>query len=376
MFIKENDMTLPNQTTPLSLRLTDYQRAEPRASLRVNGSLALAPTQEDFPFSTLEALEFARHTLRRESEAILGQTERLDERFCRAVDLILGCDALVVTGMGKAGLIGRKLSATFSSTGTPSHFLHPGEAFHGDLGSIRSHDAVLALSYSGQTEEIKRLFVPLQTRRIPVIAIVSSADTPLGRAANVTLELGAIEEADHLHLAPSATAAAMLAVGDALALTTSQIRGFRTEDFARFHPGGALGRRLSHARDCMRDLSQCRVWRDDATVREVFVAARMPGRRSGAVLLVDAQGRLSGIFTDSDLAKLFETRSDYVFDQPINSVMTRRPHAIASDAYMNEAIALMSAHKISELPVVDEQGIPVGMLDVTDLVDFLPQQTR
>lgn len=337
-------------------------------------TIVAAPFGRSLNAQDASSLDFARDVLRSESRAILAQLDRLDSRFCDAVSLLLDCSgAVVVTGMGKAGLIGRKISATLSSTGTPSHFLHPAEAFHGDLGSIRSNDVVLALSQSGETEEIRRLLPPLKARSIPMIAIVSDARSSLGRAATFALEIGKIEEADALRLAPSSSAAAMLAVGDALALTTSRRRDFQAEDFARFHPGGALGRRLSRVDDCMRPIERCRVASDELTIREIFVAGRKPGRRSGAILLVDAQNRLTGIFTDSDLAKLFESGGDGAFDDPIRSKMTRFPSVVRSGALMSEAVATMSARKISELPVLDERGVPLGVLDVTDLVDFFPK---
>lgn len=330
---------------------------------------------DDAPLSAaeLETLDFARDALLSESRAILSQIERLDRRFCAAVELLTTCSgSVVVTGMGKAGLIGRKISATLSSTGTPSHFLHPAEAFHGDLGTVRPDDVVLALSYSGETEELSRILAPLRSRSIPIVSIVSTAASSLGRASTIVLEIGSIEEADALRLAPSSSAAAMLAVGDALALAASRRRKFRAEDFAKFHPGGSLGRRLSRVDDLMRPLSQCRVASDALSIREIFVSCRKPGRRVGAILLTDAEGRLTGVFTDSDLAKLFETRDVDFFDRPIRDAMTRFPSVVRSGALMSEAIATMSSRKISELPVLDERGVPLGLLDVTDLVDFFP----
>ncbi len=329
-------------------------------------STALSPADS-------ESLSFARDVLLSESRAILNQIERLDRRFCAAVELLTSCSgSVVVTGMGKAGLIGRKISATLSSTGTPSHFLHPAEAFHGDLGTVRPDDVVLALSYSGETEELSQILAPLRSRSIPIVSIVSTAASSLGRASTLVLEIGSIEEADALRLAPSSSAAAMLAVGDALALAASRRRKFRAEDFAKFHPGGSLGRRLSRVDDLMRPLSQCRVASDALSIREIFVSCRKPGRRVGAILLTDAEGRLTGVFTDSDLAKLFETRDADFFDRPIRDAMTRFPSVVRSGALMSEAIATLSSRKISELPVLDERGVPLGLLDVTDLVDFFP----
>ena len=329
-------------------------------------STALSPADS-------ESLAFARDVLLSESRAILDQVERLDRRFCDAVSLLTSCSgSVVVTGMGKAGLIGRKISATLSSTGTPSHFLHPAEAFHGDLGTVRPDDVVLALSYSGETEELSQILAPLRSRSIPIVSIVSTAASSLGRASTLVLEIGSIEEADSLRLAPSSSAAAMFAVGDALALAASRRRKFRAEDFAKFHPGGSLGRRLSRVDDLMRPLSQCRIASDALSIREIFVSCRKPGRRVGAILLTDDEGRLTGVFTDADLAKLFETRDADFFDRPIRDAMTRFPSVVRSGALMSEALATLSSRKISELPVLDERGVPLGVLDVTDLVDFFP----
>ncbi len=348
-----------------------------RMNVAVEGSLALRRFEapREWTSNDVDVLAFAKSVLHSESEAILAQESRLDARFCEAVSLIVECRGCVVTtGMGKAGLIARKTSSTLSSTGSPSHFVHPGEAFHGDLGAIRLCDVVLAYSNSGETEEVKRLLGPISKTGAPIIAIVSTASSSLGRAATVALEFGKIAEADSLGLAPSSSAAAMLAIGDALALAASRERGFRAEDFAQFHPGGTLGRRLSRVREVMRPLSSCRVAAETATVREVFAACRKPGRRTGAVLLVDGFGRLSGVFTDSDLARLFETRHEDAFDRPISEVMTRNPSTTCVDAMTSEAIAILSERKISELPALDEDGKPVGMLDVTDLVGFVPEE--
>lgn len=334
---------------------------------------AIALDETPLASADAETLDFARDVLLSESRAILDQIERLDRRFSDAVSLLTACSgSVVVTGMGKAGLVGRKISATLSSTGTPSHFLHPAEAFHGDLGTVRPEDVVLALSYSGETEELSQILEPLRARSIPIVSIVSTAASSLGRASTLVLEIGAIEEADSLRLAPSSSAAAMLAVGDALALATSRRRKFRAEDFAKFHPGGSLGRRLSRVDDLMRPLSQCRVASDALSIREIFVSCRKPGRRVGAILLTDADGRLTGVFTDADLAKLFETRDADFFDRPIRDAMTRFPSVVRSGALMSEALATLSSRKISELPVLDERGVPLGVLDVTDLVDFFP----
>ncbi len=365
-------MTRENDTQRTTLRIAGSAAPD---VVSFEGSLALKTLEiaREWTSNDADALEYARSVVRSEGDAILRLVDALDSRFCEAVSLVLDCRGrLVTTGMGKAGLIARKIAATASSTGSPSHFVHPGEARHGDLGAITADDVVLAFSYSGETEEIKQILGPLASRGVPIVAIVSTADSALGRAATVALEIGKIEEADSLKLAPSSSAAAMLAMGDALALTVSRLRGFRSEDFARFHPGGALGRSLSRVCELMRPLELCRVAPDTTTVRDVFTSCRKPGRRSGAVLLLDESGRLSGIFTDSDLARLFESRREDAFDRPVSEVMTPSPLAVRADATMKEAVEILSKRKISELPALDEEGRPVGILDVTDVVAFMP----
>lgn len=325
-------------------------------------------------FNHNDILELGRNVVLREAETLAALAEKMDEPFVLAVKRIRDLrGAVVVAGMGKAGIVGQKIVATLASTGTQSHFLHPAEAIHGDLGRIGKSDAVLMLSQSGETEEIVRILPTLQEMGIPIIALTASAWSTLGRAAEIILPLGTLEEADEHNLAPSTSTTAMLALGDALALTVSRLRGFGSEDFARFHPGGALGRKLSLAVDTMRPLSACRTAPETETVREIFIKHSIPGRRSGAVLLLDPQGRLAGIFTDSDLARLFERRSEHLLDAPISQVMTHSPTTVDDRARTMEAVALMIERKISELPVIDAQGRPRGVIDITDVIAFLPK---
>ena len=326
--------------------------------------------------SPFEQLRCAREILQRESQTLWQLAKRLDHEFCRAVEYLYGCrGSVIVSGMGKAGLVGQKIMATLASTGTRSHCLHPAEAVHGDLGRIHHEDVMLILSQSGETEEVVRLLPSLAQLGMPILAITSRAESTLGRAATVTLELGPLEEACSLGLAPSTSTTAMLALGDALALVTSRMRNFDREDFARFHPGGSLGRRLSKVEHHLRGLDQCRVASEWKTVREVFVGLRVPGRRTGAIMLVDRRGKLTGIFTDSDLARLFEHRRDRDLDSPVKSVMTANPLTVRLGSRMLDAVAIMARHKISELPVVDAEGKPAGLIDVTDVVGILPKQT-
>lgn len=322
-----------------------------------------------------EQLSYAREIIRLEAQALEKVARRLDARFCEATNYLLGCrGTVIVSGIGKAGLVGQKVSATLASTGTRSIFVHPTEAMHGDLGRVCEDDVALVLSQSGETEEVLRLLPSLAALGVPIIAVTGRASSTLGRAATVTLELGPLKEACPLGLAPSTSTTAMLALGDALALVTSRMLSFGHHDFARVHPGGSLGQQLSKVEDRMRPLAECRIARDSENVREVFAELRRPGRRTGAILLVDEDGRLSGIFTDSDLARLFEARRDDAFDQPIGQVMTARPRTVPAGSMLADAVAILAELKISELPVVDPAGLPVGLLDVTDVVGMIPEE--
>lgn len=324
-----------------------------------------------------EILRHGREVMAAEAQAVGGLAAQLDDAFVEAVRLL--CDLrgdLIVTGIGKAGHIGAKLAATFASVGTRAHFLHPAEAFHGDLGRVQPGDAVLVLSQSGETGEVLQLLPAFRSTGVTIIALTATNGSTLGRAADLVLPLGRLDEACSLGLAPSTSTAAMLALGDALALTVSRLRGFRAEDFARYHPGGALGLKLSAVDDHMRTLAECRVSQDWLTLREVVVGCTRPGRRSGAIMLVDRDGRLSGLFTDSDLARLIERRNDAVLDAAIGDVMVHAPTTVPSGSRMSAALEILSTRKFSELPVVDRQGRPVGMIDVTDIVGLLPEPTE
>jgi arabinose-5-phosphate isomerase len=337
-------------------------------------SPALAATAALSPF---EQLRYGREIIHIEADTLKQVAARLDVEFCSAVDCLFHCrGSVIVGGIGKAGIIGQKIAATLASTGTRSHFLHPAEAMHGDLGRVHRDDVVLLLSQSGETEEVTRLLPWLLKIPVPIVAVTGRRTNTLGRAATVTLELGPVKEACALGLAPSTSTTAMLALGDAPALVTSRMRDFRREDFARFHPGGSLGQQLSHVDDYMRPLEECRVARDSQTVRQVYIELSRPGRRSGAIMLVDANERLSGIFTDSDLARLFESRRDEAVDGPIRDVMTASPRTVELGSRMTDAVAIMAERKISELPVVDGGGVPAGLIDVTDIVSMIPEEAR
>ncbi|HEY2762248.1 MAG TPA: KpsF/GutQ family sugar-phosphate isomerase [Pirellulales bacterium] len=325
--------------------------------------------------ATAEAqLGYAREIIEMEARALEAVSGRLDHSFCRAVDLIYRCGgSVIVSGMGKAGLVGQKIAATLASTGSRSHFLHPAEAIHGDLGRIHRDDVLVMLSQSGETEEVVRLLPSIAQIGAPLVAITGQARSKLGRAAQIVIELGPLQEACSLGLAPSTSTTAMLAIGDALALVASRMRGFSRDDFARFHPGGSLGRQLARVDDYMRPLADCRVAAGSRVLREVLIEARLPSRRTGAIMIVDQAGQLAGIFTDSDLARLFESRRDGLLDGPVRNVMTKQPATAPQGSMMNDAVTIMAERRISELPVVDANRRPVGLLDITDIVALYPE---
>lgn len=317
-----------------------------------------------------EIREFARQVIEAEAQAVRAMAGAVNGDFARAVRFIVDCPASVITcGIGKAGHIARKVSATFASTGTPSHFLSPADAVHGDLGCVRRGDVVVIFSASGESDEILRLLSILKKLDHPVIAITATRTSGLGKHATVTLTMGRIEEACPLGLAPSASTTAMLALGDALALTAMRLRRFTAEDFAVFHPAGQLGRKLMRVKEAMtfRAGENLPVASDALTVGEVLASVASIKRRSGAVVLVDGDGRLSGIFSDGDLRRLVTT-DEHALKRKIADVMTRNPKRIAGDALASEAMAIMRQHRFDEIPVVDPEGRPVGLIDVQDLV--------
>lgn len=311
--------------------------------------------------------EKGREILKLEAAAVLSLAERLGPEFESAIDSIVsGRGHLVVTGMGKAGLVGQKISATFASTGTPSIFLHPAEAYHGDLGRVLAADVVLAISNSGETEEVARLLPAIRRIGAKVIAITASRSSTLGRNSDIVIELGRIEEACPLKLAPSATTTAILALGDALALCVLEARGFDQEQFSFYHPGGDLGRKLLKVSDVMRTGERNPIVREETPVTEAI--ATITRARAGAVTIVDASGKLTGIFTDGDLRRTM-SRDPKLLLSHIGEVMTRKPRTISPDRLASEALKLLHEKKIDELPVVNGAGEPVGMLDVQDLID-------
>jgi arabinose-5-phosphate isomerase len=316
-------------------------------------------------------IEFARQVIQTEASAVTQMADVVDKDFVRAVQMILECrGAVLASGVGKAGIIARKLSATLASTGTPSHVLSAADALHGDIGSIRQGDLILILSASGESDEILRLTSLLNKLGHPIIAITASSDSSLARSATVVLEMGKVLEACPLGLAPSASTTALLALSDALALTVMKLRNFSPEDFARFHPAGQLGRKLIKVREAMtfRRGENLPVAADSQTVGQVIHDSSAIKRRPGAVILVNSAGKISGIFTDADLRRLLTDNDGSVLNRPIAQVMTRNPRRVQAEAFASEAMSIMHATRFDELPVVDENDVPVGLIDVQDLV--------
>ncbi|HWS04223.1 MAG TPA: KpsF/GutQ family sugar-phosphate isomerase [Burkholderiaceae bacterium] len=313
------------------------------------------------------SLRLARETLDIEAEAIAGLKSRLNEGFAQAVGMILAVRGrVVVMGMGKSGHVGRKIAATLASTGTPAMFVHPAEASHGDLGMIKSVDLVLAISNSGESEELTAILPVLKRQGVPLIAITGGMDSTLARHADVTIDSSVDREACPLNLAPTASTTAQLALGDALAVVLLDARGFKAEDFARSHPGGALGRRLlTHVSDVMRHGEQ--LPRVVPTAPFTVLMREMSAKGLGAAAVVDDNDRVLGIFTDGDLRRLVEKGADLRLCTA-GDVMHQRPLTIREDALAAEAASLMELHRITSVLVVDAQGRLCGAVNSNDLM--------
>lgn len=330
---------------------------------------------------SLRRVNRAKKVFQDEALAIETMRRTIDDAFSEAVELLLNMrGSLIVTGIGKAGLIGKKIAATMASTGTPSHFVHPSEAMHGDLGRFQASDVVLVLSNSGETDEITRLLPSLRNATAGIISITSKPDSTLAKSSDIVLRIPENDEACSHKLAPTTSTTAMLAMGDALALVLSDERGFAASDFARFHPGGSLGTKLKLVDEVMRPIEECRVAEVNATIREVIVKVAKPGRRTGAVMLLNDQGELVGLFTDSDLARLLEKRDDSVLDMPISNYIKVKFLSITSGSRLPVALSIIADRKISELPVIDHKNRPLGLIDITDVVAYMehaePEQVR
>jgi arabinose-5-phosphate isomerase len=327
--------------------------------------IATAPTA-DQPVASEAALRLAREVLEIEAAAVAALASRLDARFLAALQLILECRGrVVVTGVGKSGQVGRKIASTMASTGTPSFFVHPGEASHGDLGMITHDDVVIAISYSGESDELTTILPLVKRLGARLIAFTGAPSSTLATLADVVLDAGVEKEACPLNLAPTASTTAALALGDALAVAALDARGFGHDDFARSHPAGTLGRRLlTHVRDVMRAGDDVPAVSEQAALAEAVL--EISRKRMGMTAVVDATRRLVGIFTDGDLRRSLERGAD-VHATPVVAVMTRNPRTIHPEALAAEAVELMEKHKTTQLPVVDADGRLVGALNIHDL---------
>lgn len=312
-------------------------------------------------------LEEARKILAMESKAIRNLIPRVGKNFEKAIELMTSCKGRVImTGMGKPGFIGRKIAATLASTGTPSMFVHPAEAIHGDLGMVTDQDVMIAISQSGETEEIVRIITPVKKIGTKLIAMTSNPKSSLAKAADVLLDLGVTKEACPLNLAPSASTTAALAMGDALALSLHKKKGFRSEDFAQLHPGGSLGKQLLKVKDLMRTGKNNPVVKVHASVRSALLA--ITAARAGSCTVVNDKGKLVGIFTDGDLRRHLREHGGNILNHPVEQLATRNPTVIHKEKLAAEAVPVLKSKRIDELPVVDDKYRAVGLLDIQDLL--------
>jgi arabinose-5-phosphate isomerase len=315
-------------------------------------------------------LEYARKVIEAEANAIKAVTPVVDGNFAKVAQMIYNCaGSVIVSGIGKAGIIGRKISATLASTGTPSHFLHPAEAVHGDLGRLRKGDIVIVLSYGGETDEIIRLINLVKQLEIKLIGVTGDGDSTLSKYSDVVLCIGKMNEACPLGVAPSVSTACMLAIGDALAFTVMKARNFSVEDYVRFHPGGLLGAKLMTVEQSMmfKPGEKLAIACETDTIQELL-GKTADVKRHGAVIIVDKDGKLTGIITDADIRRLITKQGEAAFKIKAGHVMTANCKKIGANALAAEATAIFHKYRIDELPVVDDNGKPVGLIDVQDIL--------
>jgi arabinose-5-phosphate isomerase len=324
-------------------------------------------SKKSFKTKNTDPIQIASEVFRIESAAIKALIPRLSKDFTKAVDLILKCQGrVVITGMGKPGIIAQKISATLSSTGTPSLFLHPAEAIHGDLGCVKSDDIIIALSNSGETDEIKKLLPIIKKIGAGLIGFTGNISSTLAIHSDIFLDVSVKKEACPLGLAPTASTTAMLAMGDALSVALLQAKGFKAENFAFFHPGGSLGKKLwLRVEDVMRKDAAYTVAQEGTPLRKVLYA--ITRARAGSATVVDKKGRLVGIFTDGDLRRNLE-KDPAVMEKRVRDVMTKNPATITKTSMAVEALRVLQKKKIDEIPVVDKNYRPIGLVDVQDLL--------
>ena len=330
-------------------------------------SLSRPAADPGAPFDAARALQLARDTFDIEARALLGLKGRTGENFGRVCEAILACRGrVVVMGMGKSGHVGRKIAATLASTGTPALFVHPGEASHGDLGMVASGDVVLAISNSGESDELAAILPAIKRLGVTLVAMTGRADSSLAQHADLVLDSAVEEEACPLNLAPTASTTAQMALGDALAVALLDARGFREEDFARSHPGGTLGRKLlMHVRDLMRSGDDVPRVGPDTSFTEML--REMTGKGLGFTAIVRPDGQVQGIFTDGDLRRLIERGADLRALRAVD-VMHPSPKLVRADALAVDAADVMEQHRITSVLVIDAQGLLVGALNSNDLM--------
>jgi arabinose-5-phosphate isomerase len=315
-------------------------------------------------------LDYARNVIETEAEAIKKVAGIVDENFEKALSWIYSCKgSVVVSGIGKAGLIGKKISATMASVGTPSHFLHPAEAVHGDLGRLRKDDIVLVLSYGGETSEVTRLIELVKRLGIKMIALTGKKDSTLTKYSDIVLSMGELNEACPIGTAPSVSTTCMLAVGDAIALTVMKARNFGVEDYVRFHPGGSLGAKLMTVEQSMmfKPDEKLPISNETETIKDMLEKNK-DIKRHGAVMIVDNSGKLAGIITDADLRRQLTQKGSKAFSLKTKKIMTPDCKKIRVDSLAAEAMSIFHKFRIDELPVVDSENKPVGLIDVQDVL--------
>jgi len=315
-------------------------------------------------------LGYAKKVIEAEAQAINAIKPIINESFAKAAQMMLECTgSVIVSGIGKAGIIAQKISATLASTGTPSHFLHPAEAVHGDLGRLRNQDIVIVLSNGGETDEVTRLINLVKQLDIKLIAITGDAEATLATHSDVVLCMGKMSEACPLGVAPSVSTTCMLAIGDALALTIMKARNFSVEDYVRFHPGGSLGAKLMTVGQSMmfRTGEKLPLANPDDTIK-LLLENTGDLKRHGAVMVVDKKGKLVGIITDADIRRLITKEKELAFSHKARDIMTENCKKIQVHALASEATALFHKYRIDELPVVDSDDKPVGLIDIQDVI--------
>jgi len=310
----------------------------------------------------------AARVLEAEAQAITSLVSRLDAQFLRALDLLVGCRGrVVVTGMGKSGIIGKKISATLASTGTPALFLHPAEGIHGDLGMLSASDVVIGLSNSGETEELVKILPMIKRLKAPLICLTGNVSSTLAKYSDVVIDVGVTEEAGPLEVVPTSSTAAAMAMGDALAVALMERRGFKADDFAMLHPGGTLGRRLLlRVEDAMHVGDAIPRVRPSTPMRDVIL--EMTSKKLGCTTVCEPDGRLAGIVTDGDLRRLLQKQPDHTFTLTASDVMTAKPKTIARDALAAKAVQVMEEHSILVLVVIDRRQQVEGILHLHDLL--------